>query len=68
VFVLSCRDFAANRSLVQGVLWIVYRSKEEMKNLDTVGVRYKRNGYKKVADGCIATRIVNKLDSLNWLV
>jgi hypothetical protein len=38
------RGLATGRSLVQGVLQIVYRSKE---NLYTVRVRYKRNGYKK---------------------
>jgi hypothetical protein len=41
------RDLATGRSLVQRVLPIIYRSKEKMKNLDIVRVRYKRNGYKK---------------------
>jgi hypothetical protein len=41
------RGLATDRSLVQGDLPIVYRCKEKWKNLDTVRVRYKRNGYKK---------------------
>jgi hypothetical protein len=44
------RSLATDQSLVQTVLPIVYRSKKN-ENLDTVGVRYKRNGYKKISRG-----------------
>jgi hypothetical protein len=52
------RSLAAGRSLVQGVLPIVYRS-EKYNNLDTVRVRYKRNGYTemiKVADAFVVIK------------
>jgi hypothetical protein len=41
------RGLATRRSLIRGVLQIVYIFKEKMVDLDTVRVRYKRNGYKK---------------------
>jgi hypothetical protein len=42
------RGLATGRSLVQGVLPVVYRYKGKNENLDTVRIRYKRKGYKKI--------------------
>jgi hypothetical protein len=46
-----CLVLATGRSLVQGVLPIVHTSKKKKKkkeNLETVRVRYKKNGYKNI--------------------